>query len=120
MTDKLSDARRLLDEARQRVALAERQLEEVAREAALLIPAEPKGAEVVRFSLRLDSNHHSYEFAAIRVNGKWYTTGRQVQAHGVSWSELVRWIRNHHVGSFTFVHVLNGPSAGAAIRIDTP
>lgn len=112
MSDKLAEARKLLEQAQRRLAEAE-------REAALLIPAEPKGAEVVRFSLRLDSNHHSYQFAAIRVNGKWYTTGRQVQAHGVSWSELVRWIRDHHIGSFTFVHVLNGPSAGAAIRIDT-
>lgn len=113
MSDKLAEARRLLEQAQRRLA-------EVEREARLEIPAEPTGAEVVRFTLHLDQGHPGYRFAAIRVNGRWYTTGRTVQAHGVTWAELIRWIRKHHSGSFMFVHVLSGPDHGASIRVDTP
>jgi hypothetical protein len=63
--------------------------------ASLRYPSEPSGAErVISFRKRYEGpGAKVYVYAAIRVNGRWYTTGSTCPASGFTWRGLVDFIR---------------------------
>lgn len=57
------------------------------------LPAEPGGSTVVRFEVTFVTGGLTYNYAAVRVNGRWYTTGTGEPAMFNSWADMLNWIR---------------------------
>lgn len=94
MTDKMTDARAEIASAEAALRRARERLIELEREEAY--PPEPS-SDVIVFSL-------AHKYAAIRIGKYWYTTGQTLQAHGVTWEELVDWMRKNHVSSYLNIY----------------
>lgn len=54
-------------------------------------PQEPK-SRFISFALLKAGKY--YHFTALKTGDLWYTTGKRLQAHGVSWQRLVDWMRD--------------------------
>lgn len=55
---------------------------------------------VIAFKVRFAKGGVSYDYAAIRSKGLWYTTGPR--SPKASWQELTRWLESaHHVSKIT-------------------
>lgn len=87
---------------REAARLAEQHAAALRRDGVIDEPEED-GA-VVRFALRMKIGRGQsfvYEYAARRVNGKWFTTGSTCPRDGYRWESLWRWINDHElVGPF--------------------
>lgn len=68
---------------------------------------EPKNnGSVVKFSLRMRTGvtTKQYNYAAIRVAGRWFTTGHTCPASGYFWNDLWKWIGQHQLLEFEELH----------------
>lgn len=91
---KLLDAELALAEKQAEAALNRLERARAAVEKAPSYPKEPDGAiTVLRFAIRFDKFKDTYDFAAIRVKDRWYTTGSSCPTMGWSWEELIDWMR---------------------------
>lgn len=112
MTDKIQQAKADIEQARMALQRAQDRLDTLERQTSY--PPEPS-EDVVRFSVQFSSTGETYRYAAIKANGKWYTTGGQ---QFDSWTALIDWIRGHHAGPIAYIHPM-GTTTGW-IRVETP
>lgn len=116
--DPIADAERQLEQsmtamerARDAVTQAQLRLQEARRPA----PTEPdQDGAVIRFDLTFVGNTKVYNFAALRVGGRWFTTGASCPPAGFTWQALVNWLRSAEVQE-----VRNGIVMGASIEAGT-
>ena len=87
---RIRDAQHEVEKAQIALESARKQLDK----AITAYPKEPVDGAVIRFSLRLDQfGNKVYHYAAIRIIGRWYTTGNSCPKAGWSWYELIDFIR---------------------------
>lgn len=92
MPSHITTVRAELDAARAAVSRAERALQAAENQ---LYPKQPAAASsVVRFSRTPRGSHTSYDYAAIKANSRWFTTGATCPVSGFTWKELIDWIRD--------------------------
>jgi hypothetical protein len=101
MTDKMAQARAEISSAEAALRRARDRLAELER--LKDYPDEPKNIATITFELLM--GNRNYRFGAIKANGLWYTTGKTVQAHGVTWTELVDWMREHDQRPITYINL---------------
>lgn len=95
MSTNLEKARALVATAEAALAASQLILREEEAKATVLVPKEPT-EHVVTF--RKYFGVRIYNYAAIRVNGLWYVTGRRAtdftdgSTNAKSWSELMAWL----------------------------
>jgi hypothetical protein len=92
------------------VMRARTQLEEAQKQldrALINYPDQPEDGAVLKFALQFESWGPMYRYAALRVNGRWYTTGHSCPDGGYSWRELIDFIRGAYTHT-TKPLVMNG------------
>lgn len=109
MTDKIAEAQAQVREAESRLANARRLLEEARRS----YPDEPQ-SDYISFNVQFTPVSKSYRYAAIRVAGRWYTTGGD---QFDSWHALVDWIRKSDINTFRAVNELGSRPGVGYIRL---
>ena len=55
-------------------------------------PTEPEDGTVIRFNITYSGNSTAYRYAALRVDGFWYSTGRADHKR-VTWDALLDWMQ---------------------------
>ena len=90
----LEEAERLLALHKAAVAVSQRKIEKLKREARFGV--EPQNGSIIKFEKRYNpSDYVKYTFAAIRVSGMWFLTGSGYTQHApMNWDDLKTFIGN--------------------------
>lgn len=73
-------------------------------------------SDLVRFNIQFSIPGTVYRYAAIKANGRWYTTGGQSFD---SWNGLIDWIRKNHVGAGIYITSMEPSGNESPLRVDT-
>ena len=113
MTDNITDVRAEIASAEAALRRARARLIELEK-AGRQYPPEPNES-LVTFNIRFNITGVTYLYAAVRANGRWYSTGGE---RFDSWRDLIDWIRQSNAPAQTRIWVHQGGTT--AFSLDTP